>query len=154
MIRLANINDVENIQKLNMELFIVLNQLRPDIYNPIAFEKTFIKSMINSCNSDYILIEDDDRLVGYSLIEERISPFKEYDSFIEDHYAFIYELVILPEYRTKGYGRQIIEAANMWAKKRKLTSIELNVLNNNYNARAFYEKNGFEEYQIKLRKEI
>ena len=34
-----------------------------------------------------------------------------------------------------------------------LTDI-LNVLENNYSAKAFYERNGFEEYQIKLRKKI
>ena len=100
------------------------------------------------------LIEDDDKIVGYALIEERKSPYDEYDSFVEDHYAFIYELVVLPEYRIKGYGRKLMEEAQKWAKSRKLTSIELNVLSNNHSAKAFYERNGFEEYQVKLRKEI
>lgn len=154
MLRIANTYDIDEIYNLNTELFVVQNELKPEIYNPIAFPKIFIKSMINSLNSDYILIEDDEKIIGYALIEERESPYREYDSFVEDHYAFIYEIVILPEYRTKGYGRKIIEEATRWASKRKLTSIELNVLSNNYSAKAFYESNGFKEYQIKFRKKI
>lgn len=154
MLRTAGLQEAEEIYKLNTELFVVLNNLRGDIYNPIAFPMIFIKSMINSLNSDYIIVEDDDKIVGYALIEERVSPYKEYEGFIEDHYAFIYELVVLPEYRTKGYGKTLIEEAINWAKKRNLDSIELNVLSNNYNARAFYDRIGFEEYQIKLRRKI
>lgn len=154
MLRIANTYDIDEIYNLNTELFVVQNELKPEIYNPIAFPKIFIKSMINSLNSDYILIEDDEKIIGYALIEERESPYREYDSFVEDHYAFIYEIVILPEYRTKGYGRKIIEEATRWASKRKLTSIELNVLSNNYSAKAFYESNDFKEYQIKFRKKI
>lgn len=154
MLRIASRKDIEDIYNLNTELFIVLNELKGDVYNPIAFPKIFISSMINSLNSDYILIEDDDRLVGYALIEERESPYRQYDAFVEDHYAFIYELIVLPEYRVKGYGRKLMDEAHTWAKTRNLTSIELNVLSNNHSAKAFYERNGFEEYQVKLRKEI
>lgn len=154
MLKTANLDDVDEIYNLNTELFVVLNELKGDIYNPVAFPKEFITSMINSNDADYIIIQEDDKIIGYALIEERVSPYKEYESFAEDHYAFIYELVILPEYRTKGYGRQIINYARKWAKDRKLNSIELNVLSNNYSARAFYENNGFEEYQLKLRKEV
>ncbi len=154
MFKIADLNDTEDIYKLNTELFIVLNELKNDIYNPIAFPETFIKSMIISKDSDYILAIDDERIVGYALIEERVSPYKEYDSFVEDHYAFIYEIVVLPEYRNKGYGKKIIDEAVKWAKSKKLTSIELNALSNNYSARAFYERIGFKEFQVKLRKEV
>ena len=154
MLRLAILDDIEEIYKLNTELFIVLNSLREDIYNPIAFPKIFIKSMIESLNSDYIIVEDDDKIVGYALIEERVSPYNDYEGFVEEHYAFIYELVVLPEYRNKGYGKVLIDEATKWAKERKLESIELNVLNHNYSARAFYDTVGFEEYQIKLRRKI
>lgn len=154
MVKIASLEDVDEIYNLNTELFIFLNELKNEIYNPIAFPRIFIESMINSLNSDYIIIEEDDKIIGYALIEERVSPYKDYEAFVEDHYAFIYELVVLPEYRTKGYGRKLIEEAKKWAENRKLTSIELNVLENNYSAKAFYERNGFEEYQIKLRKKI
>ena len=154
MIRIANENDIEQIYNLNTELFIVLNSLNDKIYNPIGFPREFINIMIKSHNSDYIVIEDDDKIIGYLLIEKRESPYKTYESFKEDEIAYIYEVVILPEYRLKGYGKYLIEEAQKWAKERNLKSIELNVLSNNYNAMAFYEKVGFENYQIKMRKNI
>ncbi len=154
MLRIANCDDTEAIYNLNEQLFKVLNELKGDIYNPVAFPKSFISSMIKSNESDYILIEDDDKVVGYALIEQRESPYTEYSAFVEDHYAFIYELVVLPEYRTKGYGKQIVNEAEKWAKQRNLTSIELNCLSNNYSAKAFYERTGFGEYQVKLRKNV
>lgn len=154
MLRRATIDDIEDIYNLNTELFLVLNNLKENIYNPIGFPKDYIKASIMSNDTDYILVEDDDKIVGYALIEKRESPYKEYPSFKEDSFAFIYELIVLPEYRLKGYGKSIIDEAYKWAKERNLTSIELNVLENNYNARAFYERVGFEEYQIKLRKEV
>ncbi len=154
MLRIASNNDLEDIYNLNTELFIVLNELRNDIYNPAAFPISFIKSMIGSTYSDYILAIEDEKVIGYILIEERHSPSKDYEAFKEDNFAFIYEFVVLPEYRLKGYGKKLIEEAKNWAKKRNLTSIELNVLSNNYSAIAFYENAGFNEYQIKYRKEI
>ena len=111
MIRLADEADADAISKLNEELFIVLNELKGDIYNPVAFPKYFIDSMIKSHESDYILIEDDNKVVGYALIEQRESPYTEYSAFVEDHFAYIYELVVLPEYRDKGYGKQIVKEA-------------------------------------------
>lgn len=154
MFKIATIEDVYDIYNLNTELFVVLNELKENVYNPVAFPESFIKSMINSQYADYILVIDDEKVIGYILIEERVSPFREYDSFVEDHYAFIYEIVMLPEYRNKGYGKEAIEQAVIWAKDRKLTSIELNALSNNYSALAFYDRTGFKEFQVKLRKEI
>ena len=154
MLRIANLDDVNEIYNLNTELFVVLNELKGDIYNPIGFPMDFITSMIKSNESDYILVEDDDKIIGYALIEKREAPCNEYNSFKEDNFAYIYEIIILPEYRFKGYGTELISKAKEWAKLRNLTSIELNVLNNNYSARAFYENVGFEEYQIKMRKEV
>ncbi len=154
VLKTASDENIMDIYNLNTELFIVLNELKSNVYNPVAFPESFIKSMILSSTSDYILVIDDDKVVGYALIEERVSPYKDYDGFTEDHYAFIYELVVLPEYRNKGYGKKIMEEAIKWAKTRKLSSIELNALSNNYNALAFYDRMGFEEYQVKLRKEI
>lgn len=154
MTRIANMQDAEQIYNLNTELFFVLNILNDKIYNPIGFPMDFIKAMINSTDSDYIVIEDDGKIIGYILIEKRESPYKTYASFKEDEFAYVYEVVILPEYRSKGYGKYLIDEANKWAKERGLKSIELNVLSNNYNAIAFYEKTGFVDYQIKMRKDV
>lgn len=154
MLRLANENDVENIYALNTELFKVLNNLDEKTYNPYAFPQDMILSLINSKRSDYILCEEDDKIIGYVLIEEGSTPSDKIVSFKKNNYAVIDEIIILPEYRMKGYGKILMDEATNWAKNRNLSSIELYVLANNYGAIAFYENDGFEEFQKKMRKEI
>ena len=56
MLRIANLDDVNEIYNLNTELFVVLNELKGDIYNPIGFPMDFITSIIKSNDSDYILV--------------------------------------------------------------------------------------------------
>ena len=68
MVKIDSLEDVDEIYNLNTELFIVLNELKNEIYNPIAFPRIFIESMINSLNSDYIIIEEDDKIIGYAVI--------------------------------------------------------------------------------------
>lgn len=154
MIRIANEDDVENIYELNEELFKVLNSLNSTIYNPEAMPKDMIRSMINSQKADYILCEEDERIIGYVLVEKAATPSDRISSFKEYNYAMIEEIVVLPEYRMKGYGKILIDEATSWAKEKKLDAIELCVLSNNYNAIAFYENAGFEELQKRMRKEV
>ncbi len=154
MVRIANEYDVDSIYELNTELFKVLNTLDNKTYNPYAFPKDMILSLINSEKSDYILYEEDERIIGYVLIEKASTPSNKIISFKENNYAIIDEIVILPEYRMKGYGKTLMEESTNWAKSRGLSSIELYVLSNNYGAIAFYENDGFEEFQKKMRKII
>ena len=51
---------------------------------------------------------------------------------------------ILPEYRGKGIGRQLIQAAIEKAARQGLTRIELNAREHNTNAIGLYKKLGFE----------
>jgi len=154
MIRLAEEKDIKEIQKLNRELFTVLNKLHPNIYNIWSFNSDFIISIIKNIDSDYILIEENNMIIGYLFIEKRVSPSKEFKFFKKEEFAYIYEIVVLPEYRSKGFGKTLINEANIWAKKRNLSCIELNVLANNYSAVDFYEDIEFENYQLKMRKKV
>lgn len=154
MLRKAVIDDIEDIYNLDTELFIVLSELEPDVYNPVSFPKDYIKAMINSEDSDYIIVEEDEKVIGYCLIEKRAAPCERFESLKKDEFAYIDEVVILPEYRMKGYGKELMDCANEWAKEKGLKTIELNALAKNYSACAFYERFGFREYQIKYRKEV
>ena len=65
-------------------------------------------------------------------------------------YGEIVSIYLLPEYIAKGYGRRLLSVVMDELGKRGFCHILLWVLEDNYRARSFYEKNGFiqsEEYR-------
>lgn len=59
------------------------------------------------------------------------------------NYGEIVSIYFLPEYIGKGFGKCLLEKAVAELKKMKYKSIILWVLEKNFRARNFYEKNGF-----------
>jgi ribosomal protein S18 acetylase RimI-like enzyme len=57
--------------------------------------------------------------------------------------AFIYDFVIRPEHRGRGYGAQTLAHVDRVVEKMGVTRISLNVMGHNQVARALYEKQGF-----------
>ena len=55
---------------------------------------------------------------------------------------------VLPEYRNKGVGRQLLDAFRMRAMMEGYISITLEVRTSNRSARRFYMRNGFMETDI------
>ena len=58
-------------------------------------------------------------------------------------YGEIVSIYFLPDYIGKGYGKNLIEACIYELKKLGFKNVLLWVLEENYRARHFYEKNGF-----------
>ncbi len=58
---------------------------------------------------------------------------------------------LLPEFRGRGIGTQLLQTAVATAWARGLTRIELTVREDNHNARALYEHLGFEHEGLKRR---
>lgn len=68
--------------------------------------------------------------------------------------AYITDLIVLPEHRKGGTGQQLIQAAEDYARSQNASAVFLNVLAENNLARRFYEKEGFKEYDLRLRKNL
>lgn len=71
----------------------------------------------------------------------------------------IHELVVLPEYRSRGVGKALVEKALDYFKSRELDMAELWVGDKNQQALEFYKKLGFEEkdrfnYWIRMTKAL
>ena len=84
-------------------------------------------------NHVFLLIEENERFVG----------FASYESNIENHKTKIHKIYVLPETQGKGFGVQLINEIETRAKNLQNDILFLNV--NRFNkAQYFYKKLGFE----------
>lgn len=68
--------------------------------------------------------------------------------------AWIYDIVIVPEQRGRGYGRALLRAAEREVEKHGVKSIALNVFGGNTAARHLYESSGYEVTSLFMRKRL
>ena len=54
----------------------------------------------------------------------------------------------------KGIGRSLMAAAELWAREKNYPALLLDVFASNRTARAFYERQGFAEDSLRLRKAL
>jgi len=106
----------------------------------------------NSIYFNIEFVEEDNSETGDN-IYKNITYMAELDNHIigkvriekNNHAGGIYGLGVLPEYRNKGYGREILIMAVDELKKYNANKIFLQVLTNNKNALNLYKSCGFEE---------
>lgn len=67
---------------------------------------------------------------------------------------YVGDLVVSQEYRSKGIGSQLLAAVYAYAKENGFCTVELGVLARNTAAQQFYRKEGFEDYEVVLRKRL
>ena len=88
-------------------------------------------------NTSYTLALDGDKVIGYA------------GCWISFEEAQITNVAILPEYRGRGAGTQLMAAAIRAVKERGVTAMTLEVRPSNVPARALYARNGFQEAGIR-----
>ena len=82
-------------------------------------------------------------IVGYILIRK-----------MANNTCLLDGLYVEKEYRNKGIGKSLLTEAISRIKNMNIKYIDINVMYNNIIAKHIYEKLGFVEYEIKMRKSI
>ncbi len=108
------------------------------------------------------MIEDKNALVIVACINEEVIGmlYATIETADDDEVTLGYnrvsvdEISVLPSFANKGVGMKLMEHAEEWAGERGIVDLTVLVYNFNKNAIAFYEKNGYKPYSIKLNKKI
>ncbi len=140
-IRIADINDFEEVYKLLEQILKFHLYRRPDIFKDgtVITEKQYME-MIENPNEAILLWIEDDKVVGLChMIKKEIIGMAILNDRVQ---AFIEDFVVDSEYRFKGIGRKLFEKAKEQAKEWKVASLELNVWEVNKEAVCFYNKMG------------
>ena len=86
----------------------------------------------------FLLINDDEELIGAALCHERTWWYKDE--------LFIDEFFIDPECQQKGYGSKLLKYMTKYSKEQKLSGLTL--MTNNLIVADFYHKNKFQDHEI------
>lgn len=114
-------------------------------------EESFKKLLPNDTETErqylYSIFDNDKNIkVGYLWLE--------FSENLIDKTAFIFDFLILEEFRGKGYGTQSMIALDNEAKKHKISKVSLHVFAHNKRAIDLYEKVGFKNTDIHMSKYI
>ena len=140
-IRYANIKDARTLGEIHSKSWkVAYKGIVPDeILKNITVEKRqvyFEKALTENWEEDAIIFKDNDA-VGLICIG------KCRDADKTDAFGEIWGIYLLPEYWNMGIGYELINWGVNELKKRNYSKVTLWVLEENTNARNFYEKVGF-----------
>lgn len=136
MIREATVDDVDKILYFIKEL-----AKYEKMEDQVSATSDLIKEWIfEKQKARVIFAMDDNKEVGYALY------FYNYSTFTGKAGLYLEDLFVLPEYRHKGYGLELIKELKNICKNEKLGRFEWQCLNWNEPSIKFYEKLGAKQH--------
>ena len=127
-IKIAQPDDFEKIG----EVFNLYRQFYEKESNIEACKNYIYERLINN-EAQIFYIENEKECMGITQL------YTTFDSLELSKKIILYDLYVRSEYRNKGIGRMLMNAAKNFAEKKGVTSIELSTSINNKNAQSLYE---------------
>ena len=151
IIRKATLNDVYDIQTLNNQLF----KLEKENFDPTLVENWPIseegkKYFENLIEEAYVIIAIlNDKIIGYLA-----GSINEKGSYEKIQYGEVNNMFINTEYRGYGIGKLLINDFKKYCVSNNIKDLTVTASAKNINAIDFYRKNGFNDFNITLTKNI
>ena len=151
LIRKANLEDLNAIQKLNNNLFeLEFNNFDDTLKVGWPFEKEGKEYFENMLNSEIVFVaEVEEKIVGYLA-----GSICEGVSYITETFAELDNMCIDDEYRRFGIGTLLMDEFKKYCKEKNMQNIKVTASAKNSRAIQFYMKNGFEDYNVTLKYKI
>ncbi|MDP5226270.1 MULTISPECIES: GNAT family N-acetyltransferase [Arthrobacter] len=112
----------------------------------LSLESAFPTGSQTAGNAVFDVLDGDDVAVGYVWV--RSGPPE------EPHEWWIYDIVVEPGHRGKGFGRATMLLAEDYARSQGATAMRLSVFGFNATARGLYESLGYETVTLKMKKSL
>ncbi|HEX5710511.1 MAG TPA: GNAT family N-acetyltransferase [Sulfuricurvum sp.] len=132
-IRCACSDDITAMTNLLSELFAIEDDFSMDVEK----QSRGLMLLLDTPSAIVLVAQESDCVIGMASIQTLISTaVGEYVGLIED-------VVVNEEYRGRGIGKLLLKALITESEKRGLKRLALGADHRNYNALAFYKKQGF-----------
>ena len=116
-----------------VELLRHLFELEQDFEPDASKQQAGLSLMLESPFAELFVAECGGRVAGFCGVQRQIS------TAMGSYAAQIEDLVLHPEFRRRGIGSRLLDAAGAWAKQRGARRLQLNCDDQNLPAMRFYE---------------
>ena len=150
-IRQATVHDVPAIQRLYQELDRYHADVLPGLFRALtedARPDSLVRDGIEDTDADYLVAEDDGRIIGF--LDIRKATYPRYPMFRRHDLAMIGNAVVEKSQRGGGIGTQLFNAAIAWTRERGLDHIQTTVWSANTRTKEFYCRQGFKPLTERL----
>jgi len=139
---------------LNVEVQNLHVGFEPEIFKvPSPDEiKTFFKNLFKNGNWKILISYEGEQPTGYISIQ--IGGHEEHAFCYQQKWLYIDHICVKKNFRRKGVGTMLIDAAKDFAKQHNINRIILDVWSVNENAKAFFKKEGFKTFIERMKMEI
>jgi len=150
-IKIAKTSDWKLIQELNNQVFLNDKSHDDDLdltwpFSPagVKYYKKLANGKYGKCFIAYLATKP----VGYVALALKDFGYR------KSKYVEVENIGVDPQYRNRGIGRLLMDAAVKWAKEQKAAKLWVSAFWENRKAIKFYKQNGFYESGVEMDKKI
>jgi ribosomal protein S18 acetylase RimI-like enzyme len=115
------------------------------------FQRNFTDKALADSNPQsrlIVAVDGSDAVLGYI----HLKPI--HDDVLDVETGYVSIIAVAENAAGQGIGKKLMEAAEVWAREHGYPSLLLDVFASNETARRFYEKTGFVEDSLRLRRDL
>ncbi|MCC6612005.1 MAG: GNAT family N-acetyltransferase [Anaerolineae bacterium] len=150
-IRRATVEDAALVASLNLAVHEVHVAARPDRFKPLVVTDEFValvRERLEDENTYVFIGEVDGAPAAYALVMHYERPEDAFSYGI--NLVYVDAMSVNPEFRSRGYGEQIMNHVFDFARSVGCHRVTLNVWAFNERAIAFYERCGFKHFEHRM----
>ena len=141
-IRLATESDIEDIKSLLLQIDLIHNDIRPDIFkrNALKYNNDDLIEIINNPLTPIFNYYDNNKVIGHCFTQ--IIEIKNNNVLQDVKTLYIDDLCVDKNHRGKHIGHKLYDYIVEYDRNNNFYNITLNAWAGNDNALRFYESNG------------
>lgn len=147
-------DDVDAIKTCLVELQDFERLMDPHRLSGIKVAHEYLEHLIKLCEEGVgkiFVVEINENVVGMIsvYIEDDKKHFRK-----KQRFAYIADLIVMKEYKDKGVIKELLDKAERYSLLKKVDTIQTSILKGHEENLNGFLRNGFHEFEIKMRKRI